>query len=221
MKEIFEAFGTRLKSPLFGYSIFGFIAINWKPLFYLFMADKNVDSRILFFEQHTSKLTLFIWPISFAVFMAIAYPWINLFFLSLARFPNDFKNTLQATSEHKLLSQKQELEKMRSKALISKETELIDRAKRDQKLQSINDSEIRNKLQRQIDKLRKENDELSNKVASEEDEKEYKLESLIKTYKESLAQAEKMGDEKLIYEYSQRILRTQEELADHQRSNIH
>ncbi len=74
--------------------------------------------------------------------------------------PTELKNTLQAQSEHQLIIKQQELEDARTRLLSSTEDELIDRAKRDAELAEIENKEIREKLESEINSLRKERDEI-------------------------------------------------------------
>jgi len=213
IKEIFEALGTRLKSPLFGYSFLAFIAANWKPIFYLFVSSENPAVRIAFFEKNTSNFTLFAVPICFAICMAIFYPWISLLFLFLARFPTDYKNHLQVISEHKLLLKRQQMEELRARGLSSREKELIERAKRDQEIRSIEDAKIRQDLQQELNQLRKQNNSLSHSTNSD-DERVAKLTSLIDTYRTLADESQKYNNRQKAYKYGALVLETQEKLAE-------
>lgn len=158
MKEIIEAFSTRIKSPLFGYSFIAFFVINWKAIFYLFFAKAAILERFQFIENNTSTFSLFIYPVGFAVLGAIVYPWINYIFVNFSKKPTELRNIIQAQSEHTLLSKKQELENIRTSLLANKEVELIERAQRDSKLETIQDLETKEKLKTEIEQLRKEKD---------------------------------------------------------------
>lgn len=161
MKEILEAFGTRIKSPLFGYAVIAFVAINWRPLFYLIVADETAIERISYFENNTTYYSLFLLPIFIAAIGAILYPWLNYVFLYLCKKPTDLRNSVQALSEHTLLLKKQELEEARSTLLAKKERELIERAKRDEELESIEDSDAKERIKFEIEKLREERNKLA------------------------------------------------------------
>lgn len=161
MKEIFEAIGSRIKSPLFGYVMIAFIAINWRSLFYLIASDVTAIERIKYFEENTTVNSLIFLPVIFAAFGAIIYPWINAIFLYLCKKPTELRNSIQALSEHSLLIKKQELEEVRSELLKKREQELIDRAKRDEELESLEDTETKEKIKDEIERLRKEKDQLS------------------------------------------------------------
>lgn len=158
MKELIEAFHARIKSPVFGYFVFAWLLINWKAIFYLFFDSGTVKERIQIFENLTDYYTSFLYPLSTGVAAAVIAPWINYLFLRICSKPTDLRNTIQAESEHRLLLKKQELEETRSKVLATKERDLIERAKRDEEIQSISDEATKEELQKQIDKLRHEID---------------------------------------------------------------
>jgi hypothetical protein len=192
MKEIFEALAARIKSPIFGYFILSWVAFNWRALFYLFFSDTVIDDRFQHFDTLTSGYSLALFPILVASVVAVIYPWINYAFLYLCKKPFDLRNYLQAESEHRLLLKKKELEEARSVYLATKEKDLIDRAKRDEEVQSISDEETKEKLQKQIENLRKEIDN------NEKDK--YKLDrnpnfeyDLSQTYKQMADVLTKMG----------------------------
>lgn len=161
MKDIIDEIDSRIKSPLFGYFLFSLIALNWEELFYLVVDNSPVSERIAYFHNGTDSLSLIWYPLLMASAYSILYPWLQYIFMFCGTKPTELKNSLQAQSEHKLLIKKQELEEARSEILKSAETELIDRAKRDMELGGIDDKNIREKLQSEIDQLRKERDEIS------------------------------------------------------------
>lgn len=154
MKEILEAIESRVKSPLLGYFTLAFIAVNWKAIFYLLVEDKGAIDRISYFESNTNLFSLLVIPAIAAGIFSIIYPWINYFFLYLCIKPTELRNGLQARSEHNLLIVKQNLEEIRSAMLSSAERELIERAKRDEELNEIEDQEIKEKLKSEIEQLR-------------------------------------------------------------------
>jgi len=162
MKEIIEALNSRVRSPLFGYFVLAFIFINWRALLLLWLADEDIEMRIELFCFYTNYSSLLLYPALFAVFGAVAYPWINLFFLRLAHKPAIHKNSLQITTDHERLMQQTKLESLRNNMFAKKEEGLIEQAKRDQEVQSIEDDKLRKRLEKEIESLRKERDDLKN-----------------------------------------------------------
>jgi len=161
MNELLESINARIKSPVLGYYTVSFAIFNWKPLFYLCFQNEGALERFAYFDMSTTWWSLVIGPVLFATLLAVSYPWVNYIFLKLAAKPTNLHNSLQAESEHGLLLKKQELEDARAKLLSARESELVARAKRDDELNQIEDEDVRNKLKEDIDRLRKEMDELS------------------------------------------------------------
>jgi hypothetical protein len=160
MKEILEAFRTRISSPLFGYLIIAFFAINWKAIFYLLAGEVPTLERIEYFESNTTINTLLTFPLIFAVLGTSIYPWINYLFLYICKKPTELRNRIQVQSEHSLLLEKQNLEQVRTSSLADREKELIERAIRDKELENIEESDEKKKIKSEIERLRRERDEI-------------------------------------------------------------
>ena len=143
MKDIIEAFNTRVKSPIFGYFIFSWLFFNWKPLALLFFDKALLTERISTFEVSTTIYTLLFLPIVSAVFIAIVSPWVGYVFLWVAQKPTDLKNLIQAKSEHNNLFEKQRLENKR----LEEQAVLIDKVKETEKeISSIKDEKLKEKM---------------------------------------------------------------------------
>jgi hypothetical protein len=165
MKDLIDEIDSRIKSPLFGYFILSSIAINWEELFYLSIHNGSVPDRIDYFNNGTDLWSLFIYPLVLASVYSILYPWLQFIFVFFGTKPTELQNNLQAQSEHRLIIEKQKLEKARSELLEDAEIELIDRAKRDVELDDIEDTDVREKLQLEIESLREERDGLRGTIA--------------------------------------------------------
>lgn len=136
--------------------------MNWSEIFYLLVDKGKVTERIEYFQNGTDYLTLFLFPFLISVSYLIVYPWLQYLVMYLSTKPTTLRNSLQAESEHNLLLKKQELEDARAEILRKAEEELIDRAKRDEKLQDIDSDDVREKLKKEIDELRIERESLRN-----------------------------------------------------------
>lgn len=154
MSEILEALASRIKSPLFGYVFFAFIIANWKPLFYLWISTTAVVDRFEYFDENTSPVSLLLVPLAAGVITSIAYPWVNVVLIWVNHFPTDLRNYLQANTENKFLMEKQRHEIVRKNYMALREDELIERAKRDQELEQIEDEAKREKLKEQLHEIR-------------------------------------------------------------------
>ncbi|MCG8037760.1 MAG: hypothetical protein JAZ19_12085 [Candidatus Thiodiazotropha taylori] len=161
MKEIIEAIGNRVRSPVFGYFVLAFIVINWRALLLLWLADTDIETRIDYFCLYSDYLTLLIYPLVISTIGAVAYPWVNLLFLRLAHKPAIYKNDLQLNTDHERLVQQTKLEVVRDEMFAKKEEGLIEQAKRDQEILNIENEELRKKLESEIEVLRSERNNLA------------------------------------------------------------
>ncbi len=138
-----------------------FIAFNWKVIFYIVISKSSVTDRISYVETHTDVSTGIIFPLGVAVIFSILYPWLHYLALLLSAKPVELRNILQAESENKFLIKKKELEAARADLFAVKENELIERAKRDEQLDEIENDDVRERLKRELDELRNNRDTLN------------------------------------------------------------
>lgn len=172
MKDIIDEINSRINSPLFGYFTLSLIAINWDPIFYLVVDSGSASERIKYFHHGTNEFSLFVYPFLIASAYSIGYPWLQYLFALIVTKPTELNSSIKAESEHRLLIKKQELEEVRSEILRNAEKELIERAKRDVELSEIDDKNVREKLQAELDQLRKERDEMGSEKAQGQDIKQ-------------------------------------------------
>jgi len=64
LNQVFQAWSDRIRSPILGSVVLAFIAINWKPLYYLFFAETSVLTRFAYFDMKTDLGTLFLGPLA-------------------------------------------------------------------------------------------------------------------------------------------------------------
>lgn len=187
MKEILEAFGTRIRSPFFGYFSLSFFSLNWKAILILTMSNKSVNDRINEFEQMTSVGSLLWYPIALAILISITYPWVQYVFLLLASKPTNLKNILQSKSEHILLSKKKEFEQERLQLLSIQEEAVINQVKRDKIVEEIEDEDIKDNVKKKLESLREESfvDE-KEKLRRDKENNIKNLRDMAKSYRESL-----------------------------------
>jgi predicted transcriptional regulator len=100
-KQIVDAWGDRLRSPVLGSILIFFVATNWQSLFYLFFADKPVRARLLYFDANTDGWSLYGLPVIGGVVLAIAVPWISLAGAFLAKFPRSILHSVQSSEAQK------------------------------------------------------------------------------------------------------------------------
>lgn len=155
VEEFSEVIRTRIKAPFFGFFIFVYVAFNWKALFYLFVSESAVLDRIGYFDTHTTLLTLLVYPVVIATAMTIGSPWLSAILLKVCAKPTSWKNEIQVETEHKMLVEKQKYEETRRKLQATLEQQLIEEAKRDEKIEEIEDEDKREQVKNEINSLRK------------------------------------------------------------------
>jgi len=100
-KQIVDAWGDRLRSPVLGSILIFFVATNWQSLFYLFFADKPVRARLIYFDANTDGWSLYAIPVIGGIILAIAVPWISLAGAFLAKFPGAILHRVQSSEAQK------------------------------------------------------------------------------------------------------------------------
>lgn len=141
LRELTDAWSQRIKSPIIGSVAFSFILINWKPLWYLFLADRPVRQKFLFFDANTDNYSLFIYPILLGTAISILIPWISFGGAYLAQKPFNLLRQLQHDSSHqqKVYELQKEAERVQANADLeaAKEQAKIDAARRLEEAKSV------------------------------------------------------------------------------------
>lgn len=169
MKDIIEAVSARLRSPYFGYSILAFFALNWRGIFLLSTTTGTPQERLDAFDAATSHWSLIVFPLLAGAIVAAVTPWIRYAFGILSRRPFELIDVIQLESEHKKTIKKTELEQARTTFFANKEAELIERAKRDEEVQGIENDKVKEKLMYELEELRRERDRLSHRSDDQPD----------------------------------------------------
>lgn len=187
MNDIIEAISARIKAPYFGYAMLAFIALNWRGIFLLAATPGSPQVRLGAFDSVTSFTSLIVWPLVAGALVAVCSPWIKLAFSYLSRRPFEYIDNLHLHAEHKKTIRRTELERSRSELFASKETELIERAKRDEEVLQIENESVQEQLKAELELLRKERDRMSHGLYGSE------AVQLSPTERELLALAAKSG----------------------------
>ena len=155
MREIIEALTLRIRSPIFGYFVFAFFTLNWKPVFFLLVSNEDPLVRIEYFEKNSTLASTVWWPVLIAPVLGLLYPWLQLAVLKLIQLPTRLRNEIFAENEHSHLSKKLELERLRGELTAEKERQLIDRSKRDQEVDELTDDNLKQDLKAELHELRR------------------------------------------------------------------
>jgi hypothetical protein len=170
MNDIFDAISARIKAPYFGYALLAFIGLNWRGIFLLSVTNADPQERLAAFDAQTSAWSLIVLPLLVGAFVTLASPWIRLGFGFLSKRPFEHIDNLHLDSEHKKTIRKTQLEKSRADFFASKESELIERAKRDEEVLEIEDEQLKEKLKQEIDALRRERERMSVDLSEHRDD---------------------------------------------------
>lgn len=150
IKEIFEAFSQRIKSPIFGYVILAFLAVNWKPVFFLLFSGEPASAKFTYLDTNTSWWALLVLPLFFGVLAALAAPWVSLWGAIWAESPTNKKRIRAVKAANEVSKIKNELREEQNKAVGS----LIESAKQDAEVQKIENEQVRLEVQKQINEIR-------------------------------------------------------------------
>ncbi len=169
VKDFFEVFESKLRSPVLGSTLLSFIAINWKALYVVIFSSTSFAGKFEYFDNNTDPLTLLVYPLLLGLFVVLLGPWLKLIGAHLSKLPTSKLKTLQAITAHETLLYRQKLASERKRLLATEEEALIEQAKRDQIIQNeISDTKIREDLERQIKDLRKAFEVSNSKITSEQ-----------------------------------------------------
>lgn len=146
IQSIFETSSERIKNPFIGSYIIAFLVYNWRPLFLLFFSDAEIEDKIVVINHEYCPKEALLWPLIIALFYILVLPYINLFFDYVLSFSNTRKDEKKKTYILNNLKHK--------KAEAKFEREIAE--------ERAGTSEI-SELKNQIERLTKENEQLSKK----------------------------------------------------------
>ncbi|MEQ5807719.1 hypothetical protein J3369_09895 [Alteromonas sp. NFXS44] len=171
MKELVEAVNNRIKTPYFGYAVLSFIALNWRGFFVLLVSEGKPEEKLALFDARTDIYSLLIYPLIIGAVVAATTHWLRYLFGLIERKPKELIENLQLEAEHKKTIKQTQLEQSRSDFFAVKENELIERAKRDEAVADIENSETKEKLRKQLETIRVEREQLSNELQKQQQSK--------------------------------------------------
>ncbi|OPX54398.1 hypothetical protein SAMN02745127_02821 [Oceanospirillum multiglobuliferum] len=158
MKDVVDAINSRIKSPYFGYAVLAFFALNWRGIFLLAVSTGSPAERLQLFDTETSFWSLAILPLIIGALVAASTHWLRYLFLLVAKKPLGLIENSNLEAEHRKFIRQAELEQVRADLAAQRESELIDRAKRDESIAEISDESKKKELEEEIKKIRNERD---------------------------------------------------------------
>ncbi|MGO3868503.1 MAG: hypothetical protein ACTJH7_00380 [Alcaligenes sp.] len=156
MNDLIEAAKERIKAPYFGYCFLAFVFINWRAFYILFKTKGLPVDRLAAFDASTTSWNLIFWPFFLGGVAFFVRPWFEFLFEYVSRKPKSLVMDLNLRSENFMLLRKTELEDARLNFLAQKERSLIERAKRDEEIDGIDNEKLKADLKREVDKVRHE-----------------------------------------------------------------
>lgn len=106
LKELVEAFSARIKSPIIGSIALAFVAVNWRPVFFLFFSGEPANDKFEYFTTNTTGLSLYLLPVIVGLIFALVVPWVNFFGAKAIESPVSKHRNMQLDAAHALTEKK-------------------------------------------------------------------------------------------------------------------
>jgi hypothetical protein len=158
MKDVVDAINSRIRSPYFGYAVLAFFALNWRGIFLLIVSTDSPTERLQLFDTVTNVWSLVVLPIIAGALVAASTHWLRYLFLLVSKKPLELIENSNLEAEHRKFIRQAELEQLRTDLAAKRESELIERAKRDESIAEISDESKKKELEEEIKKIRSERD---------------------------------------------------------------
>lgn len=154
IKEIYDAYSQRIRSPFFGYIIIAFIIINWKAIFFLLFSDEPILTRFSYIDQTTGFWRSVFFPIISGVSAALAKPYLSLWGAMWADWPVNKQKLNEAKASSDVAEYKEILLEQKKRKI----EEIISTAQQDEEIEKIQDDEVREQVKDQVENVRKSGD---------------------------------------------------------------
>lgn len=151
LKEFFEAYSQRIKSPLFGYVSISLLFANWKIAYFLLFSDVSVNDKFQYFDTHWHWGTSFLLPAFIGVAVALSQPWVLYFATVWAEIPTKKRKLREVRTANEIASLRNELRNEQNEEVGA----LIAASKQDAEVQKIENEALRAELQSRIEEIRK------------------------------------------------------------------
>ncbi len=146
LKDMFESWGERLRSPILGPIALSFLLINWQAIFFVLFANVPVFTRLNYFDANTSFMT-FVWqPLALGLTLAFLSPWLKFAGAVVAKKPSKLLNQLQndQARAHRIREYEKMAEEEDAKALYeaAAEQRKIEAAERLEEAKNVGDGTV-------------------------------------------------------------------------------
>lgn len=146
IKDIYEAWGARIKSNVFGSVAIAFILVNWKVLYFLSFADVPVEMKFNYFDANTNWISIYLLPILIGVILALGLPFINDLAHGVVSKPISRVRSRDDEYAHERLKKKNEWEAERNRSLEL----LVEKAEIEERAENIKDEDRREEIQEKL-----------------------------------------------------------------------
>lgn len=106
LKELVEAFSARIKSPIIGSIALAFVAVNWRPVFFLFFSGEPASDKFEYFANNTTGVSLLLLPVIVGLAFALIVPWINFWGAKAIESPVSRHRNMQLDAAHAMAEKK-------------------------------------------------------------------------------------------------------------------
>ncbi|WP_243612525.1 type IV secretion system protein [Shimia aestuarii] len=155
LKELYEAWGARVKSNVLGSIAIAFIFVNWKALFFVAFADVRVVTKFNYFDENTSLLTLAFLPMLIGFALSLGLPFINDWAHRVVSEPVSRTRTRDDEFSHRRLKKKNAWAEERNREKEIYAEKLLREAQINQEIEeTIEDPKTRDELKKAIDEFR-------------------------------------------------------------------
>jgi len=154
MRDFFEFFNSRLRTPLLGNFLIGFLLVNWQSALVLVLGTATIEERIGVFQTQLGLQNSIFYPAIVSLFLSIIQPFLRLGGAYLSYWPEHRRRLLQLRSDTEYDLEKKKIELEQQKVTGAFESELIERAKRTANIEEIEDDNARLQALREVDNLR-------------------------------------------------------------------
>ncbi|MCW9042714.1 MAG: type IV secretion system protein [Pseudopelagicola sp.] len=159
LKELYEAWGARVKSNVLGSTIVAFIFVNWKALFFIAFADVRVVTKFNYFDANTSLVTLALLPVLIGFTLSLGLPFINDWAHRVVSEPVSRVRSRDDEFSHRRLKKKNAWAEERNREQEIYANKLLKQAQIEQEIDStIHDQEKRENLKRSLDEFQKDSE---------------------------------------------------------------
>jgi len=239
LKELAETAVDRLKNPALSSIVISFFALNWKALFYVCFANgKSPEQRFQFFDDHTSFLSLLVFPVLVGLLAAIAISLFKVIVALISEHPENWLNQSRRRNQHrlKLAEQKFQLEEEKQKRIAERNQEAVEiKAKQERQKAIIEEQKLREEAILAAAEIDRQVNEIDNQIAREEaikkieQERKYtvsdalKLPNGVETLLDQLRRSRKAGEKfaaKVPYELFQLVKAERQRLLNTPRDNF-